>query len=134
MFKYFQILNNIINIMKYLREFVIGSSLLVFFPFFIGFHNLKKKETSYFNYSLMAPLWFGVWNIISLYFAKYFKLSTKTRFLLISLITYSIIVTYNTYNNVYDFTQKEWYIYYLGMLILYLFIWNVVIYNIEKHM
>ena len=79
----------------------------------------------------MAPLWFGSKNIISLYIAIYFNLSTK-RFLLISLITYIIIISFATYNNVYDFTKKEWYIYYLGMLILYLFVWNFMIYNIEK--
>tara|TARA_Y100000591_G_C21760073_1_gene659648 strand:- start:804 stop:1169 length:366 start_codon:yes stop_codon:yes gene_type:complete len=118
--------------MKYLKEFIVGSSLLVFFPFFIGFHKLKKQETSYFNYSLLAPLWFGVWNVISLYIAIYFNLSIKKRFLLISLITYSIIISYATYNKVYDFTKKEWYIYYFGMLILYLFVWNIIIYNIEK--
>ena len=117
---------------KYLKSFVIGSSFPVFFTFFIGFHKLKKKEYSYFNYSLIAPLWFGLWNIISLSIAEYFKLSTRTRFLLISLITYSIIITYNTYNKVYNFTDKEWYIYYLGMLITYFLVWNIIIYNIEK--
>ena len=119
--------------MKYLKQFVVGSSAIVFFPFYYAVHNNRpQKNYTYYKYTFLAPIWFGVWNIISLYFAKYFKLSTRTRFLLISLITYSIIITYSTYNKVYDFTEKEWYIYYLGMLILYLFVWNVIIYNIEK--
>ena len=52
--------------MKYLKEFVIGSSLPVVIIFLYGFYNFKKDNYSYFDYSLLAPLWFGIWNIISL--------------------------------------------------------------------
>ena len=119
--------------MKYLREFIIGSSLPVSIIFLYGFYNLKRKNYSYFNYSLLSPLWFGLWNVISLIIADKFKLSKRYRFLLISLLTYCIIITYITYNNVYDFTKIQWYLYYIGMLFAYLFIWNVVIFNLDKY-
>ena len=118
--------------MKYLKQFVIGSSLLIFAPFFYGYDILKKPGYSYFKYSLIAPLWFGVWNVISLYLANSFNLSMRVRFLLISCISYLTVITYNTYNNVYDFNNKRWVIYYIGMFLTYMFVWNVMIYQIEK--
>ena len=50
----------------------------------------------------------------------------------ISCISYLIVITYNTYKNVYNFNNKQWIIYYIGMFLAYMFIWNVLIYNIEK--
>ena len=119
--------------MKYLKDFIIGSSLPVSIIFLYGFYNLKRQNYTYFYYSLLAPLWFGLWNIISLIIADKFKLSKKYRFLLISLLTYGIIITYVTYNNVYNFTKIQWYLYYIGMLLAYLFIWNVIIFNLDKY-
>ena len=53
--------------MKYLKQFVIGSSYLVFFPFFYSVKNNQPKKTyNYYDYTLVSPLWFGIWNIISL--------------------------------------------------------------------
>ena len=118
--------------MKYLKQFVIGSSLLIFAPFFYGYDKLKRPGYSYFNYSLLAPLWFGVWNVISLYLANTYKLSMRKRFLLISCITYLTIVSFVTINDVYDFNNKQWIIYYIFMFVSYMFVWNVMIYQIEK--
>ena len=107
--------------MKYLKQFIIGSSLLIFAPFYYGFNTLKKKNYSFFTYSLLAPLWFGVWNVISLYIANTFNLSMRVRFLLISCISYLIVITYNTYKNVYNFNNKQWIIYYIGMFLAYIY-------------
>ena len=53
--------------MKYLKQFVIGSSYLVFAPFFYAVENNQPKKTyDYYNYTLIAPIWFGVWNVLSL--------------------------------------------------------------------
>ena len=118
--------------MLYLKQFIIGSSFPIVAPYFYGFHTLKRPGSSYFNYTFYAPLWFGVWNVISLILAEHYKLSTRVRFLTISFITYISIVIIATYNNVYNFTKKQWIQYYIGLLLLYLFIWNIVIYSIEN--
>ena len=120
-------------IMLYLKQFIIGSSYLVFFPFYIGFNKLKRPHYSYFNYTILAPIWFGIFNIISIIIANKLNLSCRKRFILISIISYLLIVTYAKYNNVYNFSEYEWYKYYIGMFILYLFTWNIIIYNIEKY-
>ena len=56
--------------MKYLRDFIIGSSILVLFPFYYGTYYNTYRKYSYYNYTLAAPLWFGLWNIISLIIAE----------------------------------------------------------------
>ena len=62
--------------MTYLREFIVGSSYFVFLPFFYIVKNSKiKRNYSYYQYTLVAPVWFGIWNIISLIIAEYFGLS-----------------------------------------------------------
>jgi len=118
--------------MKYIKQFIVGSSFLVFAPFYYGYNKLKKDNYSYYKYTFVAPLWFGLWNIISLILADYFNLSIQNRFLLISVISYSVIISINTYNNVYNFTTEQWVQYYIGMLFLYLIVWNIIIYQIEK--
>ena len=77
--------------MKYLREFVIGSSILVLFPFLykVAFYTPNKKF-SYEHYSFLAPLWFGLWNVISLVIAEKYGLSMRMRFFIISIISYFI--------------------------------------------
>ena len=118
--------------MKYLIQFLAGSSSIVVIPFYYGFNKLKSENYSFFNYSILAPLWFGIWNVLSLIFAEHLNLSIKQRFLFVSLITCFIIVSYNKYNKTYDFTKNQWLKYYMLMFFAYLFTWNIVIYNIEK--
>ena len=61
--------------MKYLKQFVIGSSYLIFLPFFLLVKNsLPEKTYSYYTYTITAPVYFGVWNVLSLVLAEYFGL------------------------------------------------------------
>lgn len=123
--------------MKYLKQFVIGSSYLVFVPFL---YLLNKYEKSGFlnyglnNYGLLAPLWWGMWNIISLILAEIFNLSLKMRFLIISIISAVTILIYARTMKVYNFTNEtQWFNYYIFIIVSYLIIWNIIVYNIEKH-
>ena len=120
--------------MKYIKEFVIGSSLPVFLPFFYIVQNSKSIKTySYYHYTLLAPLWFGLWNMISLIIAEKFGLSKRLRFLIISIISYLSILVIVTYTKKYKFTSAEWRKYYLNQLIRYFIVWNIVIYNLDKY-
>jgi len=135
MFKYFQILNNIINIiniMEYLKDFIIGSSILVVLPFYYMVYNYQPKKTySYYNYTFIAPLWFGIWNLISLLMAKYFGLSNRLRYFIISII--SLLFIFIIARFYYNKTKEEWRFYYLQQFIKYMIIWNIVIYNLNKY-
>ena len=121
--------------MKYLKQFVIGSSFLVFSPFYYAVHNNQPKKTyDYYTYTLIAPVWFGIWNIISLILAQQFDLTMRERFILISLISSLSIMSLATYLQSYTFTKEEWKKYYLYIFIKYMIVWNLVIYNIEKYL
>ena len=116
--------------MKYLKEFILGSSFIIFAPFYYTFYKIKKE--SYYNYTFIAPLWFGIWNVISLIISEKFNLSIRSRYIIISFISYLTVISYATYSEYYKFKKKDWCRYYIIMLITYLLVWNVVIYNTEK--
>ena len=154
--------------MKYLKEFIIGSSFPTFFILFVFTHDiiqkkkqtnpehleyLKKKESpfflpfwnkiskysyyTYYSYTLTLPIYFGILNIISLIIADHFKLSKRMRFVIIAIISsiFIIIITaINNINNIYDWkTTKEQLQHYVKIFIIYMFVWNIIIYNIDKH-
>ena len=119
--------------MKYLKQFVIGSSYLVFIPFFwFVKNNLKDKNYTYFDYTISAPIYFGVWNVISLLLAEQLGLSMKERFLLVTPLSALSIMIFAKYYKKYNFTKKQWSQYSILLFAVYIVVWNVVIYNIEK--
>ena len=119
--------------MKYFKQFIIGSSYLVTLPFFYAAGKLKDKKYSYYDYTLIAPLWLGFWNVISFITAKKFGLTLRQRCLLFSLITYLLSVMIVKYIDAYKYTQKEWNNYYIRLFIKHFIMWNIVIYNLEKY-
>ena len=118
--------------MKYLREFIIGSSIVIVFPFYYLVYNSKLySKYGYYIYTLAAPLWFGLWNIISLIIATKFNLSKRLRFLTISII--SLLSIYFIAQFYYKFTKKEWYHYYFQQFIRYMVTWNIFIFYLDKY-
>ena len=120
--------------MKYLKQFIIGSSYLVFLPYFYAVQKSQsRKNYTYFTYTLIAPIWLGLWNVISLIIAERFNLSMKMRFLVVSIISSLCIMLISTYAKAYDFNKDEWKKYYFYIFIMYLIVWNLIVYNIERH-
>ena len=117
--------------MKYLKQFIVGSSFPVFAPFMYLVGNTLNKNYSLKFYSIAAPLWWGTWNVISLILAEQFNLSIHIRFLLISLLSSITIMSISTYSKSYNFTKEKWIKYYLMIFLSYLVIWNVIVKNIE---
>ena len=77
---------------EYLKAFVIGSSFLVYFPYFIGVLNAPTKNFSYEIYTFIGPLGLGITNAFSVLLAKTFDLTIDQRFLIISLLTPTIVI------------------------------------------
>ncbi len=69
--------------MGYIREFVIGSSFPVFLPHFIAVAGLDESKLNYTykQYTFIAPLYYGLMNVISLLLAIRLKLSDRQRYL-----------------------------------------------------
>lgn len=121
--------------MKYIREFVIGSSIVVLIPLYYSvYNNRPKKKYSYYHYSLIAPFWFGIWNILSLLMAMNYGLSNKERYFFISILSFiTLFILQNTLLNGYDYNKGEWNNYYINIFVKYLLVWNIVIYNLDKY-
>ena len=150
--------------MKYLKQFIIGSSFPVVVLFYRSvyksiqekrkidpdyFETLHEKQVpflwnqiwpenyeyySYFRYTITAPIYFGLWNILSLIIAEKFKLSIRMRFIIISIISSIFMMLFQTKYNIYDFKEKkEFYKYYAAIFINYMIIWNIIVYNLEKY-
>ena len=127
--------------MIFLKPFVIASSIITTIYFYYKFYKLINKYPNKINvninnlflkYSIIAPIGFGIWNIISFYLAKKFNLTLQERFLIISIISYlsTVIIVYIF--KIYNFSKKEWIKYFFNQFIRYFIIWNLIIHYITK--
>jgi hypothetical protein len=95
---------------EYLRAFVIGSCFFVIFPYFYAVSNFDTS-TSNINYTLYtyyAPLWLGLFNVLSLFIAKKFNLTKRLRFITIGILAPSIVATTILSTKTYNYTISEW--------------------------
>jgi len=120
---------------EYLRAFVIGSSFLVFLPFFYSVYNFEKEQFnfSYDIYTFLAPPTLGLMNVISLLLANKFNISKRVRFLLTSLIAPTIVLITIVTFNIYNYSLKEWVSHVLQLYLLYFIIFNGLIYYLDKY-
>jgi len=116
-----------------LKQFLCGANILTVLPFYLAVQYSKDKNYSYFNYSLIAPFWFGLWNVLSFIVAQKFNLTNNQRFIGISILTSLIVMSISTYYKTYSHTKKEWVVYYIGIFIKYMLIWNLIIRTLETN-
>jgi len=121
--------------MDYLRAFIIGSSIFVIFPFYYIVSNFdpKKSNINYNNYIYYAPIGLGLANVLSLFLEKTFKLTKRQRFLAISLIAPTIVTILITTLQIYNYTTTEWFKHIINLYILYIFMFNIPIYLLDKY-
>ena len=106
--------------MKYLKQFIVGSSYIITLPYFYAVkYSRNEKNYSYSDYTFVAPLWFGIWNVIFFIIGEKFKLSMRLRFLYASIASSLSIMIIATIFRTYNFTKKQWIKYYIGIFILY---------------
>lgn len=118
--------------MKYLKEFIVGSSIIIVMPFYyLVYHSKNYNKYGYYIYTFLAPLWFGIWNVISLIIAENLNLSKRLRFLIVSFM--SLLSIYFIAQFYYKFTKKQWHKYYFDQFIRYMITWNVVIFYLDKY-
>ena len=122
---------------QYLRAFVIGSSFLVFIPYFLIVSRFEEKHINftYKYYTFFAPIALGVFNVLSLYLANKFNLTTKNRFLLISLIAPTLVALtvyfFKAYHNL--ITLNQWFNYLIKLYLLYFIIFNFDVYLLDRY-
>ncbi len=113
--------------MNNLKHFIIGSSLPVIALHYILVYYNKKKKYSYFSYTILAPLYLGLVNVIS---HNVFKKMNIQNLLLLSLISANFVFAISYFTDKYDFNENEWLIYYFRLNILHFYLYNI-IYGIE---
>jgi hypothetical protein len=120
---------------EYLRAFVIGSSFLVFIPFFfiVLQFNPKKMNYQYSSYTFIAPFVLGLFNVFSLFIARLFHLSRRFRYLLISLLAPTVVVCTILFMKLYNFTKTEWYSYIWKLYLFYFVLFNINVYLLDKY-
>ncbi len=120
---------------EYLRSFVIGSTYLTTLLFFLTVRNIPDtvKNYSYEDYTLIAPLYLGLMNTLSLYLSKVYNLSLRQRLVLIGLISPLIVISFAYSSSVYNFTMEEWVRYAFRLMLKHFAIYNIVIYFLESN-
>lgn len=120
--------------MNYLKSFVIGSSWGAVIMFYATVFNINTNIRNYSDkqYAMIAPLYLGIMNMASLYLAQMFNLSLQQRLFLISIISIILVISFAKLTNVYNFTTNEWKTYYIGVVVHYLIVFNIIIYGLER--
>jgi hypothetical protein len=120
--------------MEYLRAFVIGSSFPVFLPHFIAVAGLDESKLNYTykQYTFVAPLYYGLMNVISLLLAIRLKLSDRQRYLLIGTLSPLIVIFFSYTFETYDYQGTEWIPYGIGLFAKHFLIWNVIVYFLNR--
>ncbi len=120
---------------EYLRAFVIGSSYLVFFPHFlaVGMADEKQLNYTYKQYTFVAPLYLGLMNMISLFFANTYNLSRRTRYILFGSISPLIVSSFSYLFQTYNYSTEKWIIYVIGLFSKHFLIFNIIIYSLDKY-
>lgn len=119
---------------EYLRAFVIGSSYPVFLPHFIAVAGLDESNINYTykQYSFIAPLYYGLMNMISLYIAFRLKLSNRQRYILIGAVSPLIVVLFSYLFNTYDYQGTDWINYGARLFAMHFLIWNIIVYYLNR--
>jgi hypothetical protein len=120
---------------SYLRAFVIASGILVVFPHYIAVASANEETLNYTykQYSFVSPVYYGLMNMLSLFVALSFHLSSRQRYLFIGTVSPLVVISFSYFFKTYSYTQKEWMFYALGLFFKHFLIWNVVIYLLDKY-
>lgn len=120
----------------YLLYFLTGSTILTTLHFLISVQNIpyNLKNYSYYNYSILAPFFLGIFNIIGYILSILLNLNKNgiIRYLVTAILT-STIVFYISYNyDAYNFTKKEeWLNYYITILAKHILTYVVIIRTLD---
>ena len=115
----------------YLKSFIIGSSWPVIILFLIVVARLKNKNYRYDTYSMIAPVYLGLMNMLSLYLARRYNLSLRMRYVVIGLISPLIVIAIGMSLGSYNFTCREWQLYSMRLIVKHFLIFNVIVYLLE---
>lgn len=118
-----------------LQQFVIGSSIPVLLYFFLKVPTIPKtiRNYSFLEYSIIAPIFLGLMNVISKQIQDKYSMTNNMRFKVIGLISPLIVFTYALLTKVYNFNDKEWLSYLFRIILTHFLIFNIIVKYIENN-
>ena len=127
--------------MDYLKSFIIGSSGLNTVQHFSWFYlnKEKNKDFPFKLYSIIAPIYFGIMNMLALYIGKTHKLSLQNRLFITSIISVififllNFIITSKKVEYYKNWTSKDWIYYIIRNGARHIIIFNLIMYTFEKY-
>ena len=92
-----------------------------------------QKRYAYSSYTLIAPVALGVMNVLAVWLSNRYKINRRTRYLRMSLIAPSAVALFAYLTKAYTFTWQGW-VRYTGILFLiYFFVCNIVLYELDRN-
>ena len=118
----------------YLRAFVIGSSFFVFFLFFffVSRFDPKKFHYPYKNYTLIAPLFLGIMNMVALWMERTWHLTRRMKYFVMSILAPSCVLAFVYITKTYTYTRSEWIYHMICIFVVYSFVFNIILYELDK--
>lgn len=118
---------------NYAKYFLIGTTLPLVFHHYLGviLTDESKKNYSFETYVFIAPLYFGLMNVFSVFLQKKYDLTTTQRFLLIGAISGILIAVFAYILGTYNYTNTEWAHYMMTIFITHMFDFNILLRGIE---
>lgn len=113
-----------------LKSFIIGSSLPVFALFFLAVRKIDPlvRNFSYQDYTLIAPLYLGLMNLLG-----GILFSGTHRYLYTGLLSGVVVALAATLFKSYNFeTNKRWYQYYLYIILKHIIVFSVIIQTLSN--
>lgn len=123
--------------MSCLRSFVIGSSVIAAAIHLLIVGHSKISTIPMNEYAILAPFFFGLITMLSCYLGERFGWSLRERLWWVSLLSIAIVVAFSYFYSRYrympymEFDQEDWVRYVIRNGLLHLFVYNVIIYNLE---
>jgi len=123
------------NWKHYLRSFVIGSSYLVFFPYFFTVSSIDKSilNYTYEDYTFIAPVYLGLINTFSLFIANQYNLTRRMRYILFGSISPIFVSSISFMLNTYNYSTTEWTHYVISLFFKHFLVFNIIIYSLDKY-
>lgn len=98
-----------------MNPFIVGTSILVVLPFYLRVMNIDNKHYSYELYSILAPLYFGLMNVLAYHLSL--RYGSFRGYLLTTFISVAIVFSINLYSKMYPFTTSSQWLKYLARLL-----------------
>lgn len=112
-----------------LKSFIIGSSFPVFILFFLAVRQMDQKirNFTYQDYTLIAPLYLGLMNILG---GVLFQ--GTNRYLYTGLLSGSIVAMIATLLKTYKYSRERWLQYYFHIIFKHVVIYTIIVQSLSQ--